>query len=268
MFTVGITLRISCSSASGNKVQMAAVVYLKKQYCDRAAAVWVSASVTLLRSTTDGPCSSAGNPLVFPPNKKKKKENNTELSASILHPGTVFIWITPPNPLSNDMTQWVTIPQILLWEKHQVFGSERLKMRWRRGEFFKWISEEQNIGMITARRICITTGSICESDRITLTHLLTAEAEQCSSFCRRIAGTVHRFSPKPYQHECVTLARPWPHPLGVYLELARERETVQHSPLGAHEEADVSEEGPNGNTRFKTMDRVCVCEWDGFCKNI
>ena len=200
--------------------------------------------------------------------KKKKKENNTELSASILHPGTVFIWITPPNPLSNDMTQWVTIPQILLWEKHQVFGSERLKMRWRRGEFFKWISEEQNIGMITAHRICITTGSICESDRITLTHLLTAEAEQCSSFCRRIAGTVHRFSPKPYQHECVTLARPWPHPLGVYLELARERETVQHSPLGAHEEADVSEEGPNGNTRFKTMDRVCVCEWDGFCKNI
>lgn len=88
MFTIGVTLRISCLSADGNKVQMAAVVYLKKQYCDRAAAVWVSASVTLLRSTTDGPCSSAGNPLVFPP---KKKENNTELSASILHPGTVFI---------------------------------------------------------------------------------------------------------------------------------------------------------------------------------
>lgn len=38
----------------------------KKQYCDRAAAVWVSGSVTLLRSTTDGPCSSEGNPLVSP----------------------------------------------------------------------------------------------------------------------------------------------------------------------------------------------------------
>lgn len=70
---------------------------------------------------------------------QKKKENNTELSASILHPGTVFIWITPPNPLSNDMTQWVTIPRILLWEKHQAFGSERLEMQWKRGEFFKWI---------------------------------------------------------------------------------------------------------------------------------
>lgn len=51
-------------------------------------------------------------------------KNNTEVSASILHPGTVFIWITPPNPLSNDMTQWVTIPQILLREKHWVFGSD------------------------------------------------------------------------------------------------------------------------------------------------
>lgn len=54
-------------------------------------------------------------------------KNNAELSASILHPGTVFIWITPPNPLSNDMTQWVTIPQTLLREKHWIFGRERLE---------------------------------------------------------------------------------------------------------------------------------------------
>lgn len=55
------------------------------------------------------------------------RKNNTELSASISHPGTVFIWITPPVPLSNDMTQWVTVPWVLLRENLWVFLAENLK---------------------------------------------------------------------------------------------------------------------------------------------
>lgn len=147
----------------------------------------------------------------------------------------------------------------------RLLAASGLKCSGKEESFSNEFSEGQNIGMITARRICREYMRLQQNYLDTLT--LTAEAEQCSSFCRRISRKVQRFSPKPYQHECVMLTRPWPHPLGVYLELARERETVQHSPLGAHEEADVSEKGPNGKTRFKTMDKVwrrfllCVCLW-------
>lgn len=56
------------------------------------------------------------------------------------------------------------------------FWQRAFQMQWEKKESFKWISEEQNIGMITARRICISTGRTCASERITLTHLLSAKA--------------------------------------------------------------------------------------------
>lgn len=64
---------------------------------------------------------------------QKNKKSAVLSSPSILHPGTVFIWISPPNPLSNDMTQWVTIPLIPLKEKRSAFGRERLKCSGKRG---------------------------------------------------------------------------------------------------------------------------------------
>ena len=96
------------------------------------------------------------------------KKQNTELSASILHPGTVFIWITPPNPLSNDMTQWVTFPQILLREKHWVFGREQLERseKTKRG----WVSKEfqRNRILEWLQRITlhIYRECMCDSERI------------------------------------------------------------------------------------------------------
>ncbi len=188
------------------------------------------------------------------------QKNNTELSASILHPGTVFIWITPPNPLSNDMTQWVTIPQILLMEKHWVFGREWLECSGKRrvsNEF----QRNRIFGMITAHWICISTGSIWDFQSITLTHLLTAKAFLNSThFSAGGFGKVNWFSPKTledhiwsttYWLERFVLAGPWTHRVGIYLKLTRESVTVQHDPLGAHEPADVVEGGPDEKTRFK-----------------
>lgn len=190
-------------------------------------------------------------------------KNNTELSASILHPGTVFIWITPPNPLSNDMTQWVTIPQILLREKHS-FWQRGTRMQWKRGGF-KWVLEEQSTGMITAHQICISTESMCDSERITLTHL-TAKASLASGhFSAGGFGKVNRIHPKTFENrrwsttlwlKCFMLTGPWTHPVEIYLELTRESVTVQHDSLGTHEQADVSEGGPNENTKF----RQCTLE--------
>lgn len=190
---------------------------------------------------------AAGLEIPWYPHKKQ------HWSASILHPRSVFIWITPPNPLSNDMTQWVTILQTLLREKHWVFGRERLECSEKR-EGFKWISEEQNIGMITAHQICISTGSACDSERIILTHLLTANTSLNSAdFSDGGFGVVNWFSPKTLQSysrsitrrlKCFMLTGPWPHRVGIYLELHRESATVQHDPLGNHEHADVSEGEP------------------------
>lgn len=62
------------------------------------------------------------------------KKKQTLSSPSISHPGTVFIWITPPNPLSNDMSQWITIPLVLLRGKHYVFWQRTTQMQ-QKGEF-------------------------------------------------------------------------------------------------------------------------------------
>lgn len=108
---------------------------------------------------------------------------------------------------------------------------QRVTRMQRKKESFKWVSEEQNIGMITAHWICISTGSICDSESITLTHLLTAKAFLKSThFSAERFGKVNQFSPKTsedhswsttYQHECFELAGLWPHRVGIYLELTR-----------------------------------------------
>lgn len=68
----------------------------------------------------------------------------------------LFIWITPPNPLSNDMSHYS-----LDTAKGETVGFWQgvTRMPWRKTSL-KWISEELDFGMITAHRICIPTGKI------------------------------------------------------------------------------------------------------------
>lgn len=97
----------------------------------RGVALWVRDCATLLGSTTDVPCSRSGNPLVFPP-KRNKQHHNTELCASVYIQDLCLV--PPLNLLSNDMTQWVTIPLIQL----------------RGGDFWQrssWMQQKEEFGM-------------------------------------------------------------------------------------------------------------------------
>lgn len=62
-----------------------------KQYCVRAAAVRVSASLTLLRSTTDGPRQQGWKSPWYPHRTKKKYTENMTTLAPFLLPGDVVI---------------------------------------------------------------------------------------------------------------------------------------------------------------------------------
>lgn len=84
----------------------------------------------------------------YPCRQKKKKNNNkknnnktAQSSLPALHVQKVFIWITHPNPLSNDMSHYP--PDTAWWRSSWILwaGSDS-KHQW--GTWEKWISEEEN----------------------------------------------------------------------------------------------------------------------------
>lgn len=118
-------------------------------------------------------------------------------------------------------------------------------------------------GMITVHQICIPTGTVW----------FRKNYPDTISNCRRFLGFFLIFPEYFFLQECfltlssrtayrrtfLTLAGPWPHLAGIYLEPTRESVAVQHGSLGAHEQAHVPDGRLNEKTRL--MQRT-KCDWE------